>query len=113
VSTSKKARWYNHETERPVAFHFCNAITRNTLIKVNGFDERYATGHNWDDAEILHRIKQVCDLEFVATPMVIHQYHHKSYGHPDNIEPNQNNKDLYFSITVDGPIQAPNKESIQ
>jgi GT2 family glycosyltransferase len=96
-----------------VAFHFCNAISRNNLIKVNGFDERYATGHNWDDAEILHRIKQVCNLEFVATPMVIHQYHHKSYGHPDNIEPDQNNKDLYFSITVDGPIQAPNKESIQ
>jgi len=113
VSTSKKARWYNHKTERPVAFHFCNAISRNNLIKVNGFDERYATGHNWDDAELLYRIKQVCNLEFVANPMVIHQYHHKSYGHPDNIEPDQNNKDLYFNITVDGPIYAPNKESIQ
>jgi hypothetical protein len=55
----------------------------------------------------------VCNLEFVATPMVIHQYHHKSYGHPDNIEPDQNNKDLYFNITVDGTIHAPNKESIQ
>jgi GT2 family glycosyltransferase len=113
VATSKKARWYNHETERPVAFHFCNAITRNNLIKVNGFDERYATGHNWDDAELLYRIKQVCDLKFVATPMVIHQYHHKSYGHPDNIEPNQDNKELYFKITVDGLVRAPNKESIQ
>jgi hypothetical protein len=45
--------------------------------------------------------------------MVIHQYHHKSYGHPDNIEPNQDNKELYFKITVDGLVRAPNKESIQ
>lgn len=109
---TKKSRWYNHETERPVAFHFCNAITRSDLVQVNGFDERYARGHNWDDAEILYRIKKICAVEFVADPYVIHQYHHKSYGHPDNIQPDQNNKDLYFDITVDGDVRAPNKESI-
>lgn len=109
---TKKSRWYNHETERPVAFHFCNAITRSDLKQINGFDERYARGHNWDDAEILYRIKQICEVKFVADPYVIHQYHHKSYGHPDNIQPDQNNKDLYFEVTVPGPILAPNKESI-
>ena len=109
---TKKSRWYNHETERPVAFHFCNAITRSDLVQINGFDERYARGHNWDDAEILYRIKKICAVEFVANPYVIHQYHHKSYGHPDNIQPDQNNKNLYFDITVDGELRAPNKESI-
>jgi len=110
---TKKSRWYNHATERPVAFHFCNAITRADLIRVNGFDERYALGHNWDDAEILYRIQQICRTQFVADPYVIHQYHHKSYEHPDNIIPSQNNRDLYFEITVPGPVRAPNHESIQ
>lgn len=109
---TKKSRWYNHETERPVAFHFCNAITRQDLVQVNGFDERYSRGHNWDDAELLYRIKKICQVKFVNDPYVIHQYHHKSYGHPDNIEPDQNNKDLYFSVTVNGEVRAPNKESI-
>jgi glycosyltransferase involved in cell wall biosynthesis len=109
---TKKSRWYNHETERPVAFHFCSAISRQDLVAINGFDERYALGHNWDDAEILHRIKRICVVKFVSDPYVIHQYHHKSYGHPDNIAPQQNNKDLYFAITESGPTRAPNKESI-
>jgi GT2 family glycosyltransferase len=110
---TKKSRWYNHEIERPVAFHFCNAITRHDLKKVNGFDERYARGHNWDDAELLYRIKKICEVKFVADPYVIHQYHHKSYGHPDNIQPDQDNKHLYFSITENGATFAPNNESIQ
>ena len=109
---TKKSRWYNHETERPVAFHFCNAITRQDLICTNGFDERYALGHNWDDAEILYRIKKICQTQFVADPYVIHQYHHKSYAHPNNILPSQNNQDLYFEVTVPGDVRAPNQESI-
>jgi len=109
---TKKSRWYNHETERPVAFHFCNAITRQDLISINGFDERYALGHNWDDAEILYRINKICQTKFVADPYVIHQYHHKSYAHPDNISPSKNNRELYFEITVPGPVRAPNQENI-
>lgn len=109
---TKKSRWYNHEIERPVAFHFCNAITRLDLIKINGFDERYSRGHNWDDAEILYRIKKICSVKFVHDPYVIHQYHHKSYGHPDNIQPDQNNRDVYFEITVPGDTRAPNQQSI-
>jgi hypothetical protein len=109
---TKKSRWYNHETERPVAFHFCNAITRQDLIRINGFDERYALGHNWDDAEILHRIQRICKVKFVADPYVIHQYHHKSYAHPDNIPPSKDNQTLYFEVTVPGPVQAPNQENI-
>jgi glycosyltransferase involved in cell wall biosynthesis len=109
----KKARWYNHEIERPVAFHFCNAITRNDLCRVNGFDERFAQGYNWDDVELLHRIKKICQVKFVADPWVVHQYHQKSYGHPENPAPEYNNKALFFSTSIDDIIRAPNKESIQ
>lgn len=109
----KKARWYNHETERPVAFHFCNAITRNDLKKVNGFDERFAHGFNWDDAELLFRIKKICQVKFVSDPWAVHQYHAKSYGHPDNPAPSYNNKALYLSITLDDDVRAHNQESIE
>lgn len=111
-SHSKKARWYNHETERPVAFHFCNAITREDLVKTNGFDERFARGFNWDDAELLHRIKKICRVEFVADPWAVHQYHAKSYGHPDNPAPEYNNKELYFATEAEDIIRAPNQQEI-
>jgi GT2 family glycosyltransferase len=112
-SHSKKARWYNHETERPVAFHFCNAITRHDLRRINGFDERFALGYNWDDVEILHRIKKICEVQFVADPWVVHQYHPKSYGHPDNPAPEYNNKSLYFQVVDEGLVRAPNTKDIE
>jgi GT2 family glycosyltransferase len=112
-SHSKKARWYNHETERPVAFHFCNAITRNNLIKINGFDEAYSTGHNYDDAEILHRIRNLgLQIKFVADPWVIHQYHPKSYGHPDNPQPTTDNRVLYEALLTSNQIRANNETQI-
>lgn len=111
-SHAKKARWYNHEVERPVAFHFCNAITRTDLKKVNGFDERFALGHNWDDAELLHRVRKICTVKFVSDPWAVHQYHTKSYQHPDNPMPTQDNKALYFQTVDENIIRAPNQESI-
>ena len=49
--TEKKSRWYNHVVERPYAYHFTTAITRENLIKLNGFDERFAQGQDMDDVE--------------------------------------------------------------
>jgi len=109
----KKARWYNHETERPVGFHFCNAITRKNLSQINGFDESYANGHNYDDAEILQRIKNLgLVLKFVADPWVIHQYHPKSYGHPDNPSPTVDNKALYEALLKSDKVRADNETQI-
>lgn len=109
----KKARWYNHEIERPAGFHFCNAITRTNLIKINGFDEAYANGHNYDDAEILQRIKNLgLPIKFVADPWVIHQYHHKSYGHPDNPEPTVDNRTLYEALVTSTKVRADNETQI-
>lgn len=109
----KKARWYNHEIERPAGFHFCNAITRTNLIKINGFDEAYANGHNYDDAEILQRIKNLgLPIKFVADPWVIHQYHHKSYSHPDNPEPTVDNRTLYEALVTSTKVRADNETQI-
>ena len=38
------AGWYNHSKFRPTHFHFCSALTRNNMKKINGFDERMAMG---------------------------------------------------------------------
>ena len=49
--------WYNHPKYRPGHYHFCSAITRDNLAKLNGFDERFANGIGYDDDEFLARIK--------------------------------------------------------
>lgn len=108
----KQSRWYNHVQHKPTAFHFCNAISRADLIKINGFDERFAHGHSYDDVEILHRIRQICEVVFVADPWVVHQHHPKFFAHPDNPTYTQNNRELYETQTIGGSVRAPNLESI-
>lgn len=105
----KKAKWYNHETERPVAFHFCSAITRNNLAQLNGFDERFGQGHDYDDAELVWRIKAMgLTIQFVSDPWVIHQYHPKTYDNPHNPPVTNDNKKLYFEMMESGVIRAHN-----
>lgn len=68
--------WYNHEIIRPTMFHFCSAINTSDLIKLNGFDERFAEGICYDDDYFVHQIKNLkLDVRFVADPFVYHQYH--------------------------------------
>jgi glycosyltransferase involved in cell wall biosynthesis len=71
--------WYNHTQYRPVAYHFCAAITRHDLEKINGFDERYGMGTAHDDCEILIRLKNAgIKIEIVNDPFVIHQWHKRT-----------------------------------
>ena len=67
--THKKSRWYNHAVERPYAYHFTTAITRDNMIKLNGFDERFAQGQDMDDVELIYRIRAMkLDIQFVEDP---------------------------------------------
>lgn len=118
ISTDKpqptKARWYNHKTIRPVGYHFASAISRENLKKLNGFDERMALGHSYDDDEFLQRIKFLnLNIEFVEDPFVIHQFHGKSFNNPLNPEPTTNNKEVLDLILNSKDYYAPNKENIQ
>ena len=108
-----KSRWYNHKTINPGALHFTSAITRKNLIELNGFDETFSMGFNYDDNEFLQRIKnKELNIEFVENPFVIHQYHRKSYGHPNNPEPTTDNEKLFQNTVVSKKIKAENKENI-
>jgi len=68
--------WYNHSKYRPACYHFCSAITRNNMSKLNGFDERYGNGIGFDDNEILVRIHRLgLKITIEDNISVIHQYH--------------------------------------
>lgn len=71
--------WYNHPIHRPVAFHFCSAITANNMRKINGFDERFSDGYWYDDDYLLHQIRTLgLKVEITSEPFVSHQYHESS-----------------------------------
>lgn len=77
--------WYNHSKFRPVHFHFCSAITRTNMNKLNGFDERFAYGIGYDDDEIIVRIRILgLELKIEDNVSVIHQYHPSLWNYGEN-----------------------------
>ncbi len=76
--------WYNHSVYRPTYYHFCAALTRNNMAKLNGFDERLAMGIGYDDDEIVARIRMLgLNLVINDNISVIHQYHSTLWTHPN------------------------------
>lgn len=68
--------WYNHPAYRPAAYHFCSAIMRDDLYALGGFDERYAKGSAYDDDDFICRVRKMgMRIDFVKSPMVVHQHH--------------------------------------
>jgi GT2 family glycosyltransferase len=111
--TDKKSRWYNHIVERPYAYHFTTAITRKNLVKLNGFDERFAQGHDMDDVDLIYRVKALgLELKFVEEPWVVHQYHRKTYNNPHNPPVTVDNRELWASIKDNLQVRADNKIDI-
>ena len=80
--------WYNHPKYRPVGYHFCAAITANNLRKLNGMDERFMYGHDYEDNYWLHQVKSLgLRIDIPPEPFVYHQWHYSSnrpHGHGDN-----------------------------
>lgn len=71
--------WYNHSKYRPEGLHFCNAITREDLERLGGFDERFANGIGFDDNDLVRRIKKAgINLQIIDDPFVIHQKHERT-----------------------------------
>lgn len=94
--------WYNHPVHRAVAYDFCCAISRDTLLRLNGMDERFSQGYWYSDNNWVDRMKraglQINIPHPESNPFVIHQWH---YDNPEN--PNKEvlinvNKVLYDFI---------------
>ena len=94
--------WYNHGLYRPNGLHFCSAITRNNLKKLNGFDERYAEGSCFDDNEFYHRVGVLgLKTKFENNSICVHQFHENFNYHKANINALEaRNHCLYNNVTL-------------
>lgn len=72
--------WYQHSIYRPVCYHFTTAISRNTLMKLRGFDENYADGTAYEDNEFLYRVKRITNVIQVDSHIVFHQNHYNAHS---------------------------------
>lgn len=93
--------WYNHSRYRPEAWHFCSAMTRQNMVKLNGFDERYAKGVACDDQEFIMRIRRL-GLKVIITEevSVVHQYHGPTGTIPNEAELWKKNQSIFQDITM-------------
>jgi len=66
--------WYGHPEHRPCFYHFCSAIHTSKLQLIGGFNTDMKDGIDYDDNEILERIKRVCTPEY-APIRGTHQWH--------------------------------------
>jgi glycosyltransferase involved in cell wall biosynthesis len=68
--------WYCHSMHRPKAFNFCAAISTSDLLKIGGFDDRFAKGIYYDDDAFLHKLA-VNNIEVLIddNQTVYHQWH--------------------------------------
>ena len=103
--------WYNHPVFRPGYYHFCAAITRNNMAKLNGFDERYGFGIGYDDDEFLKRIRILGLQPSIVTDVsVIHQQHDTVYwAKMNSLQLAEVNKSLFINVTSkENNYHAPN-----
>ena len=75
--------WYNHPIYRKKYYHFCSAIYKENLDKIGGFNEKFQYGYEYEDDELVLKIKRELKLKmYIINPtycFVIHQYHKKDY----------------------------------
>ena len=99
--------WYNHPEFRPVGFHFCSAITAENLKRINGFDERFMFGIDYDDNYLIHQVRTL-GLEIVipADYFVYHQFHYNIPRPINGFNNLQNNIDLYNDLILKNEFRA-------
>jgi GT2 family glycosyltransferase len=90
--------YYCHQQFNPRPFHFCSVINKNDLMELRGFDERYAYGMDYEDNEIVERIKRKkIKIKFIESPKVLHQWH---YNEKSKVTSSISNRDLFFNFTL-------------
>ena len=72
--------WYNHPTLIPRAYDFCAAVTRENIIKLNGYDERFAKFVAYGDNDLILRVRRMgLNVRIPLDPFVVHQWHEHSH----------------------------------
>lgn len=79
--------WYNHPEFRPVGYDFCVAMTKKTLLTLNGYDERFSHGIAYGDDYLIARVRMLgLKIEIPVNPFVVHQWHYTNNAHPQTAE---------------------------
>lgn len=79
--------WYNHPEFRPVGYDFCVAMTKKTIITLNGYDERFSDGIAYGDDYLIARARMLgLKIEIPVNPFVVHQWHYTNNAHPKTAE---------------------------
>lgn len=90
--------WYNHFIFRPSGYDYCSAITIKNMLKINGYDERYADGVAWGDDDLIRRVRRArLRVNIPFSPIVVHQWHYSGYDPYSRPDLYEKNKALFLS----------------
>lgn len=102
-----ESAWYNHPEYRPVAYHFCSAMTATNMKKLNGFDERLCMGVGFDDDYLLHQIRCLgLQIKITTEPFVIHQWHEHTHYPGDEGQLFFKNQALFHELCKENNYRA-------
>jgi glycosyltransferase involved in cell wall biosynthesis len=94
-STVEGNIWYNHSVYKPHAYHFCVALAKKDLDKLQGFDELLSLGIAYDDNEFVRRVKNMLNIKFADNILVLHQNH---YSPQSTSYDNRKRSHFYYGI---------------
>jgi glycosyltransferase involved in cell wall biosynthesis len=108
ASRNGQNAWYNHPIHRPVGYDFCAAMTRTTMMRLNGYDERLSAGYAYGDNYLIDRVKMLgLQIEITTNPIVVHQWHYSKNYKPKNWESlMEKNRVLYHQLLTENNPRA-------
>lgn len=89
--------WFVHPIYRLIHLNFLTSIMTKDLLGLGGFDERFANGYAFEDAEFITRInKKKMDVKLIEVPFCVHDFHSSvEQGITDIHSKQLKNKTLY------------------
>lgn len=80
----KEAEWYQHSVYRNANFHFCTAISKKNWFNIGGFDNKYALGIAYDDADFRNSVYKARLPVKVRDDLFTIHIDHNSFPSPPN-----------------------------
>jgi hypothetical protein len=98
--------WYNHPHFRNAGYEFCAAITAGNMVRLNGYDERFAMGIAHNDNYLIWRIRMMgLNVRITDSPIVVHQWHTVHQNHR-NIKLWNKNAELFNQLKTENRYRA-------